>query len=136
MQSILTHGRVVRGFLGVMIQDINNDLARALDLDERQGSLVSDVTVGSAADRAGVEEGDVILEVNGQPVENSNDLRFKISGTTPGTVVELTVLREGRIRTIDVVLDERPDEDSPPVASGGDESPPAVTSSKTRWASA
>jgi serine protease Do len=120
MESILTHGRVVRGFLGVMIQDINNDLARALDLDRRQGSLVSDVTAGSAADRAGVEEGDVILEVNGQPVENSNDLRFKISGTTPGTTVELTVLREGRTRTIDVVLDERPDEDNPPIASSGD----------------
>ncbi|MBD3163236.1 MAG: Do family serine endopeptidase [Candidatus Eisenbacteria bacterium] len=111
MSSLLEHGRVVRGYLGVTIQNVDAGLAEAFGLDRPRGALVNSVQSGTAAEDAGVETGDVILEVDGHPVENRDDLRLQISGTPPDTPVELTVLRDGRERRIRVELGELPSDE-------------------------
>ncbi|MBD3336776.1 MAG: Do family serine endopeptidase [Candidatus Eisenbacteria bacterium] len=112
MNSILEHGRVIRGQLGVYIQDVNPDLAEALELDRPQGALVSQVNEGGPADEAGVQERDLILELNGVPVEDVQDLRLRIAGTPPGTIVALLVLRDGREERIEVELGELEQEET------------------------
>jgi serine protease Do len=119
MESILQYGRVIRGYLGVYIQDVTQEMAKALDMDEPHGALVSQVTEDGPADKAGVKDGDVILEVDGEPVKDSQDLRFRIAATPPGTEVELTVLRDGKRKTIKVELGELPEEEMAEAPAGG-----------------
>jgi serine protease Do len=119
MESILTHGRVIRGFLGVFIQDVTRELSQAMDLRTTRGALVSEVTSGGAADEAGLEEGDLILALDRKEIENSADLRLRISSTSPGSHVALTVLRDGKTLDLDVILAELPDEDPQRVAESG-----------------
>src|SRR5207244_900176 len=78
-------GKVRRGQLGVSIQPMTSDIAANLGLKDVNGVLVSAVTPGSAADRAGVKAGDVIVAMNGQPTNNSNELRNRVAATAPGT---------------------------------------------------
>ncbi|MAT66011.1 MAG: serine endoprotease DegQ [Gammaproteobacteria bacterium] len=96
MQQLVEHGRVERGRLGVSVQDLTPELARAFDLSRRQGTVVADVSEGSPADRAGLEVGDIILMVNGRPVGDSADVRNHIGLLRVGDSVRLTVLRDGR----------------------------------------
>jgi Do/DeqQ family serine protease len=96
MDQLLKNGKVSRGRLGVDIQEITPDLAKSMNLKDSRGVLISGVEPGLAADRAGVQVGDVITAVNGTPVDDSNSLRNRIASTPPGTDVTLTVLRNGR----------------------------------------
>jgi S1-C subfamily serine protease len=96
MEQLLSYGEVRRGRLGVMIQDLTPDLARALGIDADRGAIVSQVIPGSAAEKAGLEIGDVVLAVGGAEVEDSGDLRNVIGMTPPESDVELKVLRDGR----------------------------------------
>lgn len=106
MEQLLANGRVRRGMLGVNIQDINGDTARALGLPDTSGVLVSNVRSGSAAEKAGIKRGDIITSVNGDKIDDGNALRNKIAGTLPGTEVKLTVLRDGSPHELTATLDE------------------------------
>lgn len=97
------------GYLGVMLQDINSSMAKALQLDDDAGVLVSQVIDDSPADEAGLEDGDVILEFDGRTIEDGGDLRRVVRRTDPGDEVEVVVLREGERRTIDVEIGEAGD---------------------------
>lgn len=107
LDQILAHGKVERGYLGILPQDVNPSLAKAFNTDTK-GSLVGDVTAGSPAARAGLQKGDIILEVNGQPVLDANQLRLKIGVISPNQTVKLKVLRNGKPMEIPVQLGEFP----------------------------
>jgi serine protease Do len=106
MEQLLKDGRVRRGMLGVNIQNISDDTAKALELKERTGVLVSNVRPGSAAEKAGVKRRDVITAVNGERIDDGNVLRNKIAGTLPGTEIQLKILRDNEPMVLTVTLDE------------------------------
>ncbi len=107
MNQILEHGRVIRGWLGVVIQEITPDMAEAIGV--REGILVAQVVDGSPADKAGLKVGDIIVALNGQKLSSVRDLQFKIMKTKPGTTVELTVIRDGKEKIIKVKVGELPE---------------------------
>ncbi len=106
MEQLLANGKVRRGMLGVVIQNITDETAQALELKERTGVLVSNVRAGSAAEKAGVKRGDIISAINGEKIDDGNVLRNKVAGTLPGTEMKLTVLREGQPVELTATLDE------------------------------
>jgi serine protease Do len=106
MEQIVDHGKVVRGHLGVAIQSVDADMAKAFGLSQGGGALVADVTPGSPAAKAGIERGDIILELNGRPVNEPDDLSLHIAQTAPGTTVHLRISRNGQTRDVNVTLDE------------------------------
>jgi serine protease Do len=112
----LKTGRVVRGWLGVMIQDITQDLAEYFNLPFTEGALVSDVTSDGPAKQAGVRRGDVIFRVNGQEVEQVPDLSRMIAEHQPGTQIDVGIIREGQRRTIPVTLGTLPEVEIPRAA--------------------
>jgi serine protease Do len=122
MGQILKNGHVVRGYLGVMIQSVTPDLAKAFGLAEVKGALVGDVTPDSPASRAGLEKGDVILALNGAPVRDSLELRLKVAQMAPGTQVKIEVLRNGQKKEIPVTLGELPEKAQAAAGSGGENS--------------
>jgi serine protease Do len=106
MNSLIEDGRVVRGRLGAWIQDLDEDLAGSFGLDSRDGVLLGDIEPGSPAEEAGLEAGDIVLELDGQPVSRADDLRKRIAATRPGEEVDLLIWREGRRRTVEVEVGE------------------------------
>ncbi len=108
MQSILDRGRVERGWLGVMIRDLDRPLREAFGMDPegRGGVLVQEVTKDSPAAEAGLREGDVLLRLNGNELEKVQDLRFRVAAMSPGTRVDFTILRDNREERITVELGE------------------------------
>jgi Do/DeqQ family serine protease len=108
MNELRTEGRVRRGRLGVTIQPVTSELAESFGLKEVRGALVSSVDRGSAAARAGLERGDVIVSFNGQSVENTNALRNRVAATPPGSEATFVVVRDGAERTLTAKLDEAP----------------------------
>ena len=122
MEQLVSGGTVHRGMLGVTVQGINSDIAGSLGLSEVKGALVSAVSEGSPAEKAGVKRGDVITEINGQAVKDSNSLRNQVSRLKPGSTVALTLLRAGQQRQVSVKLAELPrtakDESGTPAPHG------------------
>jgi serine protease Do len=108
MTQVMDHGKVVRGYLGLLPQDITPAMAQALHSKQTEGVLVGDVTAGAPAAAAGLQRGDVILDLNGHKVEDSNQLRMQVSMTAPGTTVQLRVLHDGTEKTVPVKLAEMP----------------------------
>jgi Do/DeqQ family serine protease len=108
MDQLVQGGTVHRGMLGVTVQGITSDLASSLGLSQVRGALVSAVSDGSPAEHAGVKRGDVILDIDGQPVKDSNSLRNQVSRLQPGTTTTLTILRDSRERSVSVKLAELP----------------------------
>jgi serine protease Do len=106
LPTLLKGGKVSRGMLGVIIQDIDEDLAKQFDLAETHGVLVSQVTADSPAEKAGIKVGDVVIKFNGQRVEDSRQLRNAVAGTNPGAKVEVVVIRKGKERTLKAELVE------------------------------
>jgi len=104
LPQLLATGRVARGRLGVLIQGMDEDLAKALGMDQARGALVGRVESGSPADQVGIKDGDVIVEVDGHDVPKSEDLPRMIASHRPGTHVSLVVLRDRQRKTFDVVL--------------------------------
>lgn len=103
-------GKVVRGWLGVSIQAVTEDLGKTLKMDEPRGALVSDVTAGAPAEKAGVRPGDVVLRVDDREIVDSGDLSGYISSLSPGKRVTLHLLRDGEKTSLDVVLGTFPEE--------------------------
>lgn len=106
MEQLLKDGKVHRGQLGVIVQNITADLAQAFDIKGLDGVIVAEVKSGSPADKAGVQQGDVVLTLNGEKVEDSNSLRNKIAATAPGTDITLKIQRKGVEQDIKATLAE------------------------------
>jgi S1-C subfamily serine protease len=104
MQQLIEHGEVRRGQLGIIIQDVTPDLADALELDTIDGAVITQVQPDSAAERAGLKAGDVVVEIDGKPVNGSSALRNRIGLMTVGEDVAITILRDGRRRTINAEI--------------------------------
>jgi serine protease Do len=119
MDQILKNGKVVRGFIGVGIEDVNPSIAKVFNVPSDKGALVSDVQAGSPGAKAGLQRGDVITELNGQPVNGQNDLRLKVGTMTPGTTVHLKVLRNGKSQDMSLTLGESPSGTNASNGSGG-----------------
>jgi Do/DeqQ family serine protease len=96
IDQILEHGTVRRGLFGAAAQDLTPELADALGTDERRGAVISTVEPDSAAERAGLKPGDLVLGLDGKPVSSSSDLRTRIGLVRAGSPVELSVLRQGK----------------------------------------
>jgi serine protease Do len=109
MESIIKEGRVIRGYMGVSIQDVSDALAKEFKLKGSQGALVGDVTPKGPAERAGLRSGDVIVEFNGKPVEDSRTLKLQVAQVAPGTEASVKVIRDGDQKTVEVTLEEYPD---------------------------
>ncbi len=109
MDSLVKNGHVDRGFLGVMIQNLTPELATAFKLDRTTGALVGDVSPDSPADKAGLKSGDVVTQVNGQPIEDASQLKLRVAETTPGSKIQLGINRNGEAKTFDVTLGNLPE---------------------------
>ncbi len=103
-QQLVSHGTVTRGRLGVVIQDLTKELADAFGIEQRTGILIAQVQDDSPAQQAGLQQGDVILKMDGEPVDKVATFRNKIALTRPGTKVILLVQRDGKSQKIDVVI--------------------------------
>jgi serine protease Do len=110
MEQIVEHGKVTRAYLGIVPQDVTPDIAKQFGEKEARGALVANVSAGSPAQKSGLERGDIILDVNGKPVADSNALRMTISMMAPDTDAKLKVLRNGSEREIAVKLGTMPTE--------------------------
>ena len=107
-RSLKSHGKVVRGWLGVSIQDLTPDLAKQFEATDTKGALVTDVLEDSPAEDARFQRGDIIREYDGRAVENSTKLRTYVAETSPETKVSVGILREGKQRRLDVVIGQMP----------------------------
>ena len=108
MDQILKHGKVVRGYIGVGIQEVTPELAKAFNVTAEKGALISSVDSNGPGAKAGLQRGDVITELDGQSVDGPNDLRLKVGTLTPGTTVHLKVERSGQMRDVSLALGEAP----------------------------
>jgi S1-C subfamily serine protease len=106
MDQLVATGRVQRGRLGVTVQGVTGDLAAGLGLAKAEGAIVSDVTPGGAADKAGLKRGDVILSYQGRAVVDTNSFRNDIASTRPGSTITLQVLRDGKTSDVKATLEE------------------------------
>lgn len=122
-------GRVSRGYIGVALRDVDADLQRSLDLKSSDGALVQDVTPGSPGARAGVRTYDLIVAVDGRPVQDNDELIQLIAARQPGTIATLQVVRDGRAMNVQVKLSERPQRDRR-VLGGDDPGPPQPSSQR------
>jgi len=102
--QLIEHGKVQRGYLGVSIQALTEDLMKSFHLKETQGVLISDVTKDSAADKAGLRRGDVVVEYDHKPVKDPGHFRNMVALTPPGTKVEIGVIRSGKKKVVTAVL--------------------------------
>lgn len=107
-QSILKYGKVIRGWLGVSIQNLTPELAQSFGVKAGKGALVTDVMENSPAGKAGLKRGDLIVEFDGKPVEDTTSLRNMVADTAPGKTVPTKVIRQGKMETFTVVIGELP----------------------------
>ncbi len=106
----LKKGKVVRGWIGVMIQDVTPEIAKSFGLPSTKGALVADVIANGPADKAGIKRGDVIVKFNGVDVEDFHALSRMVANTQPGTKVKVELIREGHTKTLEIVVGTMPDE--------------------------
>jgi serine protease Do len=109
MEGIIKHGKVIRGWLGVTIQDITPEIAKYFGVREREGAIVTDVVKDSPADKAGFRRGDIIIEFDQKHVEDTRHLRNMVANTPPGKRVQVKIVREGKEKILNVVLGEFPE---------------------------
>lgn len=112
MNDLIKHGKVYRGYLGVYITTPDNELSEALKLKDAKGALINEVAKDTPADRAGLKKYDVIIEVDGKKIEDSQSLTNMIAGYSPGSSIHLKFIRDGKINETTIMLGERPDETS------------------------
>lgn len=113
LASLVSQGRLVRGFLGVSIQDLSSELAQTLHTETTRGALVAEVQSDSPADRSGLLPGDVVVAIDEQDIADASDLRTAVGLSGPGTTVSLRVLRDQTSQTITVTLADRDPQDRP-----------------------
>ena len=108
MDSIITTGQVIRGWIGVEPQDITPELAESFGLSKKSGAIIAGVLKGGPADKAGIKPGDILVAVDGSPVTDTTDMLNLIAQLTPGKKSKMTVLRKSQEATVDVVVGKRP----------------------------
>ncbi|MEK7236517.1 MAG: DegQ family serine endoprotease [Nitrospirota bacterium] len=108
-ESLVKHGKVVRGFLGVSIQDLSQDLAKSFGLKDAKGALVSDVKDDGPAGQAGLKQGDIVTAYQSAPVEDAVSLQRQVTKTAVGTKVMVRVIRDGHEKDVIVTIGEQPD---------------------------
>ena len=121
MRQLIAGGRVVRGWLGIAIQDVTDELAAHFGVKEREGVLVADVMKGGPAEAAGLRAGDVIVEFNGGPIKEVPELQRRVAAVSPGQAVRLTVIRDGKPVRLSVKIGEMPSDEPKPVLAEDDE---------------
>jgi serine protease Do len=121
MDDLRTKGKVTRAQLGVTVQGVTADIAESLGLKQSGGAIVSSVTDGSAAARAGIKRGDVITSFNGQAVRDTNSLRNRVADAGPGTTADVVVIRDGAEKHVSVKLEEAADRRARRGGPGGDD---------------
>jgi serine protease Do len=107
MEGFLNGGRVVRGFIGVGPQDLDEGLAKSFGLPDSSGVLVAEVGAGDPADKAGIQSGDVILAINDQPLAGADNFRSVVAQLQPGVAVKMKIFRNGAEKIISVTPGER-----------------------------
>jgi len=110
MEQLVSKGKVTRGYLGVSIQEVTPALAKAFGLPSAEGALIGDVTADGPGGKAGLQKGDVIVGLNGQPISDYQELRLRVSQSAPGETAKLDIYRNGQKRQISVTLTELPDQ--------------------------
>lgn len=110
ISQLMEKGKVVRGWLGVIIQPITQEIAEGMGHESTDGALISDISPGSPAEKAGLKRGDVVVEFDGKPIEEFTSLPKLVAMKAPGASSKLTVLRDGKRKDISVVLGEMPDD--------------------------
>ena len=105
--DLISKGYVVRSFLGIYMQDINEEIYEAMDLDSMQGAIIGEIVAGSPAEEAGLEASDIIIGFENKTINNGSELKNLISNTKPGSKVKLNILRSGNKKDIYVILRER-----------------------------
>ncbi|MDO9063976.1 MAG: Do family serine endopeptidase [Sulfuricella sp.] len=108
MEQIILHGGVVRGWIGVEVQDITPELAETFKMSKTRGVLIAGVLRGGPADRAGIKPGDILLEIGGKPVDDSTDMLNQVSSLAPGKVAALKILRNQTEALLHVSIGKRP----------------------------
>jgi serine protease Do len=124
-------GSVSRGWLGVKIENIDDDKAQAMGMTEAKGALVSEATRNAPAFASGIKDGDVIISVNGEKINDSRDLARKVAGLAPGATADIRVLRAGREQSIPVKLGDFKDASGQPAQPKADPSRPAAPAAST-----
>ncbi|MHB1350816.1 MAG: DegQ family serine endoprotease [Desulfobulbus sp.] len=109
-EQLLKQGKVTRGWLGVVIQDVDEELAKSFGLDKAKGALISEVAEKSPAAESGLQKGDVIIELNGIEVTDVSTLRNNVALIAPGSKVDAVVIRDGKKKTIRITIGEQPAE--------------------------
>jgi serine protease Do len=109
MSDLINKGYVTRSWLGVFIQELDDETAKALNIKTRNGALITDVVDGSPAKEGGIQEGDVIIEFDGEPIANPAKLKNVVSLTPPNSKSFVKIIRNGTLKTIQVLLQELPD---------------------------
>ncbi|MDX9762653.1 MAG: DegQ family serine endoprotease [Desulfomonilia bacterium] len=104
--QLIEHGNVTRGYLGVTIQDLTAELAKSFGLNDTKGVLVSQVMPDTPAEKAGMKQGDVIVSLDGKPVDTSASLRNEVAMTVPGTAIKVGVIRDGKKMTLNVKVEK------------------------------
>jgi len=112
MEQLVSNGKVVRGYLGVKIQELTPELADSFKLPINGGALVSEVVAGSPAAKGGLKSGDVVTEMNGKKVKDSRSLQFAVANVAPGTEVSLRVLREEKTLDLKIKVGENTDKNA------------------------
>lgn len=133
MESLIKNGRVIRGFLGIVPQEITPTMAKALGLTTRGGVLVGDVSEDTPAEKYGLKEGDVILKMNNRRIRNAASFRVMVASLMPNQEVSFDILRDGKERTIDVVLTERENDLSEVVNQGINNDDDAQSTNIVDW---
>jgi len=106
MDSIIKHGKVIRGWMGVSIQNLTPELAKSLGISETEGALISGVEKDSPADKAGLKRGDLVVALAGKKVIDSTSLRNMVAAMAPGTKIDVKIVREGKEQTVSMTLGE------------------------------
>ncbi|HEY5621307.1 MAG TPA: Do family serine endopeptidase, partial [Pontiella sp.] len=104
--QLIKHGRVSRSVLGIIIQEVNEELAKSFGMDNAGGILISQVMEGSAAEEAGLKAGDIIMEMDGKRVGKSSTFRNRVASTPPNTQLDLNIFREGEYKNIAAITKE------------------------------
>jgi serine protease Do/serine protease DegQ len=120
MRQLIARGRVVRGWLGIAIQDVTDELAGTFGVRERQGVLVADVMKGGPADVGGLRPGDVVVDFAGTPVKEVPDLQGRVALVAPGQTAKVTVVREGKHVPLTVIIGEMPSDEPVAAEPAGD----------------
>jgi serine protease Do len=120
-RQLMASGQVTRGYIGATVQSLSPELAGSLGLSSVKGAIVDQLTPGGPAEQAGVRSGDVVVTVNGRPVESSADLTRQVALAKPGDAVRLGVLREGKIRELTLQAGRRPSEGALATNGGPDQ---------------